>query len=211
MKYKKFIAGFVSMLLLVGNFCVSAAETQNTTQIEAVCELPEIKVTVPQTGEVFINPYKMPVEINGAFIGYQIISTPTVIQNESVVPLKVTATVTGTIKEGSDMILSSTSVDPNLTKKKAFIYFEIQSTNDPENVVWDSEYDMDKHIVVRTVAKMKKNIVTLDAYDEDGQKKCYGAFRLTGNCAAVPRNGWTEKDGLDVTIAFTFQATSKVE
>ena len=86
MKYKKFIAGFVSMLLLAGNSCVYAAETQNTTQIEAACDLPEIKVTVPASGELFINPYEMPVEINGAFIGYQIVSTPTVIQNESVVP-----------------------------------------------------------------------------------------------------------------------------
>lgn len=211
MKYKKFIAGFVSMLLLVGNFCVSAAETQNTTQIEAVCDLPEIKVTVPASGELFINPYEMPVEINGAFIGYQIVSTPTVIQNESVVPLKISATVTGTIKKDSDMTLSSTSVDASYTKKKAFIYFEIQPTNDPDTVTWDSEYNADKHIVVRTAAKTKKNIVTLDAYDENGQKKCYGAFRLTGNCAAVPKIPWTEADGVDVTIAFTFQATSKVE
>ena len=211
MKYKKFIAGFVSMLLLAGNSCVYAAETQNTTQIEAACDLPEIKVTVPASGELFINPYEMPVEINGAFIGYQIVSTPTVIQNESVVPLKVSATVTGTIKKDSDMTLSSTSVDANYTKKKAFIYFEIQPTNDPDTVTWDSEYNADKHIVVRTTAKTKKNIVTLDAYDENGQKKCYGAFRLTGNCAAVPKVPWTEADGVDVTIAFTFQATSKVE
>ncbi len=211
MKYKKFIAGFVSALLLAGNLCVSAAETQNTTVIEAVCDLPEIKVTVPATGELFINPYEMPVEINGQTLGYQIISTPTVIQNESIVPLKVSATVTGAIKEGSDMALSSASVDPNSTRKKAFIYFEIQPTNDPDTVVWDSEYNMDKHIVVRTAAKTKKNIVTLDAFDENGQKKCYGAFRLTGDCAAVPKSRWTEADGVDVTIAFTFQATSKVE
>ena len=153
----------------------------------------------------------MPVEINGETIGAQIVSAPAAILNESVVPLQVTATVTGKIKDGSDMVLSSSSIDPDYTKKKAFIYFEMQTTNDPEKVTWDSEYNMDRHIVVRLTPKVKKKIVTLDAYDEDGRKKCYGAFRLTGNCAAAPKIPWTDADGVDVTIAFTFKATSKVE
>jgi len=216
MKYKKLAAMAASTLMLAGSytaFAVDAPESgsMNSTVIEAVCDLPEIKVTVPTTGELFINPYEMPVEINGEYIGYQIVSTPTVIQNESTVPLKVSATVTGAIKEGSDMTLSSSSVDPKSTKKKAFIYFEIQPTNDPETAEWDSGYDANKHIVVRTSPKSKKNMVTLDIADEAGEKKCYGAFRLTGDCAAVPKIGWTEADGVNVTIAFTFTATSTVQ
>lgn len=214
MKCKRIISLAIFVLTLFGSGVVLAEDSLkagNITVIDASCELPEIKVTVPTTGNLFINPYEMPVEINGESIGHQIISTPTVILNESIVPLKVSATVTGKIKESSDMALSSISVDSGYTKKKAFIYFEIQSTNDLNTVTWDSEYNAEKHIIVRTSPKTKKNIVTLDAYDENGQKKCYGAFRLTGNCAAVPKIPWTEADGVDVTIAFTFQATSKVE
>ena len=61
---------------------------------------------------------------------------------------------------------------------------------------------MEKHLTVRSgVSKTKKNIAVIAQAD---QPKHFGAFRLTGDCVPVPRKGWTEADGIDVEIAFTF-------
>ena len=63
---------------------------------------------------------------------------------------------------------------------------------------------MEKHIVIRAgVPRTKKDMVTIAQAD---QPKHFGAFRLTGDCVATPRKPWTEADGIDVEIAFTFKA-----
>ncbi len=201
---KQLLLGAVLALLL--SVTALASGDSNRTIIDALCNLPEISVTVPATAEVFINPYKLPLTIEADETTAQIVSTPAAIENKSKVPLSVTATVTGAIKEGSDMRLySSSTQDPELvlTSKSAFIYFEMQAASDPGQVDWDSEYDVEKHLVIRNgVSRTKKNIVTIAQAD---QPKHFGAFRLTGDCVPVPRKGWTEADGIDVEIAFTFK------
>lgn len=200
---KQLLLGAVLALLL--SVTALASGDSNKTIINALCNLPEISVTVPATAEVFINPYKIPIEIEADETTAQIVSTPAAIENKSKVPLSVTATVTGTIREGSNMRLSSYSTqspDIVVTSKSAFIYFEMQAASNPGQVDWDSEYDAQKHQVVRAgVAKVRKNIVTIAQADKP---KHFGAFRLTGDCVAVPRSPWTEADGIEVEIAFTF-------
>lgn len=202
---KQLLLGAVLALLL--SVTALASGDGNKTIIDALCNLPEISVTVPATAEVFINPYKLPIEIEADETTAQIVSTPAAIENKSKVPLSVTATVTGTIREGSDMRLisySTQSPDIVVTSKSAFIYFEMQAASDPDQVTWDSEYDMEKHVVLRSgTSRTKRNMVTIAQADKP---KHFGAFRLTGDCVAVPRVPWTEADGIDVTIAFTFTA-----
>lgn len=196
------IAAVLALNLVSSAF---AADSRYSTTIEALCDLPEISVVVPGTAEVFINPHKLPLTIEADETMAQIVSTPAAIENKSEVPLSVTATVTGAIKEGSDMRLVSYSTqDPELalTSKSAFVYFEMQATSDPDQVSWDKEYDAQRHQVVRSgISKTKKNIVTIAQADKP---KHFGAFRLTGDCVPVPRKSWTEVDGIDVEIAFTF-------
>jgi len=178
----------------------SAAETGNraSTEIEAVCSrLPEIRVTVPPAMDVLINPYKIPVVVQDKQVGDQIISDPVALKNESEVPLKVSVSIETVIKEGSDMrLLSESTLGQEMTSKRAFIYFDA--------VAWDEKYSDEKHLVIRPGTKIRKDIVTLGA---DGQPLSYGAFRLTGDCVEAPRSPWTEADGIDVSIAFTFKAT----
>lgn len=201
---KKLLLGAVLALLL--SMTALASGNSYKTTVEVLCNLPDISVIVPVTAEVFINPYKLPLTIEADETTAQIVSTPAAIENKSKVPLSVTATVTGAIKEGSDMRLySSSTQDPELvlTSKSAFIYFEMQAASDPGQVDWDSEYDVEKHLVIRNgVSRTKKNIVTIAQAD---QPKHFGAFRLSGDCVPVPRKGWTEADGIDVEIAFTFK------
>lgn len=207
MKNKKLIALLAALLTLAMTAPALAAEQDwnRSTVVDAQCLIPDIaiEVTVPSDGNLYINPLSIPVEINGKVEDGQIISDPAWIENKTEVPVRVTTSVTGAVKEGSTMGLSSSSTQgAGLTRKRAFIYFEIQAADDPEQVAWDSEYDAVKHQVVRTSTKTKKNIVTLGAGGESG---CYGAFRLTGDCVENPKQEWTEEDGVDVTIVFSFK------
>lgn len=197
-------------LLMLGSLMspVSAAEVGNyrSTRIDAVCSrLPEIRVTVPSAMDVMINPYRIPVVVQDKQVGDQIISDPVALKNESEVPLKVSVSIQTVIRDGSDMRLRSEStLNQDLTSKFAFVYFEIQAVSDPENVTWDEKYDEEKHQVIRAGTRARKDMVTLGA---EGKPLSYGAFRLAGDCVAAPRSPWTEADGIDVSIAFTFKAT----
>lgn len=182
-----------------------ASGDQRSTAVDARCDLPEISVVVPATAEVFINPYRIPITIESTEVSAQIVSTPACIENKSEVPISVTATLTCALKEGSDMRLySSTTQDPEMpiTTKGAFIYFEMQAAPDIDLVVWDPEYDMEKHQIVRLgTSRPRKDMVVIAQADQPDH---FGAFRLTGDCVAVPRFPWTEADGIEVEIAFTF-------
>ena len=200
---KKVLLCVVLVLLLSGT--AFASGNQHNTEVDTRCNLPEVSVTVPSSAEVFINPYKLPITIESTETTAQIISTPACIENQSEVPISVSVTVTGTIKEESDMRLYSYSTqDPDLalTSKAAFVYFEMQAAAGLNQASWDSEYDLDKHLVVRSgTSRLKKNIAVIAQAD---QPKHFGVFRLTGDCVPVPRYPWTEADGIEVEIAFTF-------
>lgn len=209
MKSKKTLFLLMAVLVLFSlPVPAFAAELGNsrTTMIYAECSrLPVIQVIVPSSMDVMINPYQIPITIKNEAIGDQIVSDPVALENKSEVALKVSISMTTVIREGSDMRLASEStVGQELTSKQAFIYFEIQPTSDPDQVSWAEKYEEEKHIMVRTGTKTRKDMVILGAVD---QPLSYGAFRLTGDCVEYPRSAWTEADGIDVAIAFTFKAT----
>lgn len=201
MKKKLLLCMSLALLLSVS----APAFASGNTRIDALCNLPEISVIVPATAEVFINPYKLPLSIESDETTAQIVSTPACIENRSKVPISVTATLTCALKEGSDMRLYSTSTqDPDLTltSKGAFVYFEIQAASGLNQVAWDSEYAMEKHQIVRLgTTRPKKNMAVIAQADQTNH---FGVFRLTGDCVAFPKIPWTEADGIDVEIAFTF-------
>ena len=203
---KKKLLFLLSAALMLHMIPQASASKQAVTRIDALCQLPEISVKVPSSSEIFINPYKMDVTIEADETNAQIVSVPAAIENESPVPLQVTATVTGKLKEGSDMSLSTSPTNGIGTRKKAFLYFEIVAANDEDSASWAKEYDAEKHLIVRTTAKTKKNIVTLS---QSGKPGSVGAFRLTGDCTATPKIPWAEKDGIDVEIAFTFKPMAR--
>ncbi|MBD5170182.1 MAG: hypothetical protein HDT20_08740 [Oscillibacter sp.] len=197
-------------LMLVLLFSLSSAalalEAPNSkTTVTAEPYLPDIKieVVVPTSGNVYINPLRLPVKVDGKVENKQIISDTFSIENQSEVPLRVDVEVTGKIKRGSDMgLLAKSTAGSKLTTKRAFMYFEIHASSSPSSAVWDSEYDANKHVVVRdSTDKIKKGIVILDSADN---AKRFGTFRLTGDCIEEPKEPWNEKDGVEVNIVFSF-------
>ena len=180
-----------------------AAEESHQTEIIALCELPEISVVVPTTAEVFINPYQIPVTIESTTSTAQIVSTPACIENKSKVPMRVGVTVTGTVWENSSLLLSGLPTTGAGAIKRAFVYFEMQAsdTATPPQSSWDAAYDAQKHLAVRDFELPERKMVTLSAA---GGTKPFGAFRLSGDCSTAPIEAWTEEDGIDVKIVFTF-------
>ena len=205
MKFNKPIAFLLALLILLPTAPALAADSKYSTGIEAECLIPEvtIQVVVPTESEVYVNPQSLPVKVEGKIQESQIVSQPVYIENQTEVPLTVSATVIGTLKEGSGMILgTSSTTGVALTSKKAFIYFEMKAVDSKDAAVtWDEAYNADNHIPVRTVARNKKKFLTLGAAGKAGS---YGAFHLAGDCVANPKTPWTEKDGVDVSVSFTF-------
>lgn len=192
------------LLSLASTAHALAAQGGSSTELTAEPYLPDIKieVVVPASGNVYINPYQLPIEVDGRIESKQVISDTFGIENQSEVPLQVDVEVTGTIKPGSTMGLLNTSTKKvSTTMKRAFMYFEIHAVSDPAAVEWNSKYSASKHIVVRESAQSKKNIIKLDACDNE---KRFGAFRLSGDCVQNPREPWTSEDGVEVEVVFTF-------
>lgn len=209
MKSKKLILLLAIVLLL--SLATPAYAANPKTRVTAKVALPDVKieVVVPSGTKAYINPQRIPVKIGGKIEDSMIFSDEAHIENKSVVPVKVTASVTGSVKTGSDLSLSSTAFDTAaITAKKAFLYLDMQAVSNPDSVQWVDEYDAEKHVIVTSSTKTKKDIVTLAAGDENAAENGprYGAFRLTGICTDSPKNDWNAKDGVNVQISFTFTA-----
>ena len=178
-------------------------EANGSTTIEAETDLPVIEVSVPTLGGAMINPNQLSVEVDAEIVNSQVLCAPAYIENHSEVPLRVSVEVTGAVWDTSNMSLSTVSLKGSTsTTKKAFLYFEFLAVTDPVNVAWASKYNSNKHIVVRNGGTRSiEDMLILGASSHD---KRYGAFRLTGDCIAKPKNGWTADDGVSVMIVFTF-------
>lgn len=214
MKRKKLLCAILALVLLISaQPAAMATGNVRSTIIRSTCRLPIIRVTVPTSSSVYFNPLGFPVYIGGEESDKQIISTPAVIANESEVPLEVNVSVTGKVRTGSTMTLTSAPTGGAGTEKSAFVYFEIKQTNsdDPETVQWDPSYDAAKHIAVTTGEPVtRQNIMTLPARTLDGEvaENGYAVFRLTGDAVKNPTNAWSTRDGVAVSVAFTFTPLS---
>lgn len=196
----------LTILLLVSSASPAyAAQGHPKTVVTAETLLPTIEISVPTLPDALINPSQLPVDMGVDVVNSQVVSVPSYIQNLSDVPILVSARTTCKIRSGSDMgLFPSTTVDQGLIIKRAFLYLEMQSANSPGSVAWASEYDEEQHVVIRTGSgTIKREMVILGA---SGQDKSYGAFRIAGDCVEEPKIPWTENDGVDVQIVFTFKA-----
>lgn len=215
MKRKRLLCAVLVLVLLVSVQPPAAAllNNQRATNVTTKLRMPVIRVTVTNYASVYINPLNLRVFIGGEEETDQIISTPACAVNFSEVPLEVDLTVSGSIKEGSDMTLESSPTYGVGTEKSAFVYFEIQQANTayPEEVTWDSRFDDSKHIVITNGGTTTKNkIFTLAPRTLDGEVGEGGSapFRLTGDAVRKPTNAWNSKDGINVSVAFTFTPLS---
>lgn len=206
---KRLFCAVLALFMLLSVQPTAAASNHRSTIINATCRLPVIRVFIPSSGTVYLNPYKLSVSINGQSEDRQIVSSRGRVYSKSDIPLDMDVTVTGAVKSGSTMTLASSPTGGSGSAKSAFVYFEIHQVDDPDYdlVDWDAEYDAAKHIVVTDgVPITKKSIMTLPAMtmDKEVAPGGYALFRLSGDAVRQPTDAWTSNDGLTVTVAFTF-------
>jgi hypothetical protein len=207
--------------------------TNRSLKIDGTYQAVDIAVVVPSTGTVVINPYKLPYKIGtGATadveVSSRIVTKPLAIKNQSKTDLYINATATATVK--NNLTLATAAIEPETdTKNEAFIYlaFAEDSTLAGDStavtdkkivdaygaVTWPT-YDANskKMCVLKNGATQtieKAATLTGAEMNTDGSFKAYKAgsiayVGLTGECAQEPKTAWTAKDGLSVTIAFTF-------
>jgi hypothetical protein len=199
------LAVFLAALSLLPPGTASAV-VDPKTEVTATCMIPDltISVSVPANAQALVNPYRQQVTIGGSVSNAQILCEPMYLENQSEVPVSVSAAVTGYVNDDSDMELRSTKITSKVKTKSAFVYLELQAVTDPDDVTWSSSYSSKRNVVVTDSTEELEDIVTLGAVTQDNR---YGAFRLTGNCVVNPKDDpWTEEDGFTAEIVFTFKA-----
>ena len=218
MNFKKImstaLAGVMALSLSVPALAAANTETSLTqnTEVTGSTEAPTIKITVPATNTVIVNPYKMTVQnAAGDDVTDQIVSATKYIKNESDVALKVSAEVTG--KPAGALTLATASTQGGtraVTTNSVFMSFEIgaataeDGTGDPTWAANGYDSKLASQILVSAKAVKKADMLTLGVGETTAT---YAGYRLTGDAADTPTNAWTENDKVDVSIAFTFTPT----
>lgn len=205
MKMKKLtslaLSSALALSLSVPAFAVDVTDLTEGAEVEitGTTEVPTIKVVVPATGKVILNPYGMTVTPEGGSASTdQIISAPQFIQNASSIPIKVGYTVTGTTE--GDVALVTTDPAASETAKQVHLQFTIaKQTDDTATTITGTGQD------VTTTALV---VNTTDAgaveLDKDGDTNAYAGFQLSGKATKNPDSVWTADDTIGATVAFTF-------
>lgn len=160
-------------------------------------DLPIIDVTVSEFGRIVINPYGLPVDMNGEDFTEQIVSETLTIINHSEVPVTVWSSAVGSISPPSVMTYTS-ELPMDAGEKEVFLYAEFQA----EDGIWSGTYSgADNQICVSNQVSEPKAVLTLDTETE-------GMFRFFGAASVAPNVPWCTEDVLSVIITFTFSADS---
>lgn len=163
-------------------------------------EPPVIHVTVPDTGRIIVNPYRLEVKLDGIASTEQVVGVPMPIVSTSSVPVAVLASVTGYTAPDSDVVFTVAPPQPDAWAKELFLYAEFQPAYDEygSGAYWTGAYNQ---LTVTPEGTPAAQVMELAAGDE--APSC-GAFRLFGSAAVTPDNPWCAEDAIQVTVAFTF-------
>ena len=218
MKKKILSLGLVLVMAMSTSIMAFAADAEiespdasgiygGNVDITGETKVPTIKITVPTEGKVLVNPYQMKYtegEGDAKDKTDSIISTDYYIVNDSDVPVKVNATVTGKIETGSGAIFSAAALKGTEVTKSVFMYLEIGTTSATGTAAtYETAFDAKstKQIVVGAKAVTKAGTVTMD--EKGGAAPC-ASYKFFGSVASAPAKAWTSDDSVSVDVVFTF-------
>ena len=197
-------------------------------KIAGSTEAPTIRVSVPTSAKLIANPYALTVkktDENGldADSTAKVISPTQFIQSQSNIDLYVSGTITGTPSTEVKLLSADKADDDAWTaaskSKEMFLYFVMKENTTVGTKISDttaySADDASQMIVqakatpipaaMAAQAKLGKATIT----DGTADKTTEVAFRLMGKLTSNLATGtWTDKDKVDVAIAFTFLPTA---
>lgn len=206
MKFRKVMSALLAGAMVLSLSSTAFASTTNITTVDGMTEgqvievtgttkTADIKITVPTSASIILNPYELNVSADATPITGQVISAVQAIKNESDLPVKVTTTVTGTI-EGAEFATTSAVAE---TTKKVFLEFGVEAIADVTAGNTPAFTSPTKKVLSTTAVTF--NPVTLT---EKGGATSSMAFGFTGDASKNPTNAWTADDIVGATIAFTF-------
>ena len=206
MKMKKLMsaamAGALALSLSVpafasGNTVLTGVDSLGegaTIEVTGTTKTADVKVTVPTSSSVVLNPYELDYTVEGAAsaVNDQIISAAQYIVNESDLPVKVSTSVTGTIEGTGDFAAADATAEGT---KKVHLEFNIGETSD--GTTESTNYE--------TKALTKTATAFTDiTMDEKGGANPAISFKFTGDAAENPTTPWTTDDIVGATIVFSF-------
>lgn len=226
------LAGAMSMTL-VG----TALAAESKTEITATYKEAEIAVTVPATLVGFINPYGVDVQYDdtdtsAVLSGFQILSAPGAIVNQSTMDLSVGAKVTGAITAPTDpttaMKFATSSTDGGtLTSKSAYVVLQMKVDNALKGTTvadtaiaaqakaWAADDNDAKigEVIVKEGETIGEDLIQLKKATVSGSTTTVaegGAalIRLNGDCVTAPKTPWAATDTFKVTVVYTFMPTT---
>jgi len=227
MKMKKLCA-LIMVLAMVLSLAVPAfadnSENGNTQSVTVESEnsAGTIKISVPPTSAVILNPYQMKVTAGSTdTVGsyHQIYSAPVKCVNKSTFGLKVKAQLTGSLpdpestdhgEENNAEFLAAPPADTDTTNG-VFLYSEFGvSTNENTEPVWASAYDAsnDAQILIAEGAVPSDNpklVATLPAASDNVPN--YLWYTFNGSATKNPSTPWDSDDIVKVVVALTLTPT----
>lgn len=164
-------------------------------------EPPVIDVVVPNTGTVVINPYGLPVMIDGQETTEQVAGSTMLLENRSSVAVDVSVSAVGTPLGG--VVFAAQPPAEDAPEKELFLYAEFQATEAlGMTVPWTGAFlDASNQLMVTPFGPSRDHLMRLEAA---GLPYSYGAARLFGSVSAYPAQPWEAGDGFHVNLAFTF-------
>lgn len=165
-------------------------------------EAPIIEVLVPETGTAVVNPYGLPVMLDGQVTTEQIAGSVMLLENRSTVAVDVSVSAVASALGG--VMLTAQPPEAGALEKAVFLYAEFQALPEPAApAAWQGAFsDLGNQILLSApYGSAKDGLMRLEA---SGLPFSWGAARLFGAAASHPAQPWQEGDGFHVNLTFTF-------
>lgn len=178
----------------------------SATDYTGTTKVPTIKVTVPTEGSIVINPYGM--DADGEGDTSEVVSAAALIKNESDVAISVDVKTTGTLPEGSEMVLAKSALTGKETTKSACLWVEAWAAEEDgtlaEGAEWKTAYDSRVNKNQAIIVKGDTTVKGIAQMAAGNETATYAAFKVLGDVVAEPATPWADKDTVNVKVAYTF-------
>jgi hypothetical protein len=203
MRLHQFLSAALALCLaLTLNVPLCAAAADLPTEDDDLVAVPEtpddlIEVTVPTTGQITINPYRMHVVVDaetGETSRDQIVHQAQTLVNHTDFPVAVNVSLSAAFPAASSARFVTAPPDRSSLEKDVFLYVEFQ--NDPDQWL-DGYVGADNQLIVTDQVMDAENVMTLAP---NGQ----GSFHFSGAMAAGDYPMWSADDAFSVNMVFSF-------
>lgn len=229
---KKITCAFLAIVMCMA-LAVPALAVSSGTSYAGRLQGYTIAVTAISNSAIVLNPYQVSFTkasvVSGASasdkINPAIFAPSLILKSDSDVPLKMTLTATGSIPNGSNAAFSATQLAATEKNRKVFIYLVVdnqgsKSTSDAPTAaaaldgitaysassVWSASNTTGTQAVFKVGDVKLTDICTIPVPETN--ESSYVKIDIGGECTKSPTDGWTSTDVVNVSLAYTFQASN---